>query len=415
MRLFGNFIPLPVLVVCGALAASLLGDSMLYAVMPSRPDDWGLSIGLVGILLSANRLVRLVSNTLAAHVFTRLGPRIPVGAAMVLAVATTATYGWATAFWLLLLARMTWGLSWSMLRLGAWWTVLDEATDANRGFLMGVYSAVARSGSMVGVVAGGILTDAIGHRWTLTIFAIVTALGGLAWLATSGGGKSPAKPAPEGSTTGTFGLVLRDRRLLMTGLGGLAGMLVFSGLLTASLGFYLDARFGDRIGLAGLTIGVASFTGIALGIRFGIDLVLAPSAGSLSDRLGRTPVVLAAFVLGAAGLLTLAAAPPLGIVIGAVIAAFVSSTALIVLLHARAGDLAPPPRRAAVMSVYATFLDLGSALGPLVGLSLGTLGGLRWAFVGGGLLLLLMALLYRRVTTDDLVVGAVEVSTPLSR
>ncbi len=67
------------------------------------------------------------------------------------------------------------------------------------------------------------------------------------------------------------------------------------------------------------------------------------------------------------------------------------------------------------MSVYATFLDLGSALGPLVGLSLGTLGGLRWAFVGGGLLLLLMALLYRRVTTDDLVVGAVEVSTPLSR
>ncbi|MCZ6708098.1 MAG: MFS transporter, partial [Chloroflexi bacterium] len=182
MRLFGNFIPLPVLVVCGALAASLLGDSMLYAVMPSRPDDWGLSIGLVGILLSANRLVRLVSNTLAAHVFTRLGPRIPVGAAMVLAVATTATYGWATPFWVLLLARLTWGLSWSMLRLGAWWTVLDEATDANRGFLMGVYSAVARSGSMVGVVAGGILTDAIGHRWTLTIFAIVTALGGLAWL-----------------------------------------------------------------------------------------------------------------------------------------------------------------------------------------------------------------------------------------
>ena len=57
MCLFGNPVPFSLLVVCDAVAASLFGDSMLYAVMPSRPEDWGLSIGLVGILLSANRLV----------------------------------------------------------------------------------------------------------------------------------------------------------------------------------------------------------------------------------------------------------------------------------------------------------------------------------------------------------------------
>ena len=129
MRIVGHSVPLPVLVVSGALAASLFGDSMLYAVMPSRPSDWGLSVGLVGVLLSANRLVRLLTNTLAAHLFDRWGSRVPFALAMVFAVITTATYGWATAFWVLLLARLVWGMSWSVLRLGAYWTVLDEATD----------------------------------------------------------------------------------------------------------------------------------------------------------------------------------------------------------------------------------------------------------------------------------------------
>ena len=51
------------------LAATLLGDSMLYAVMPSQPDAWALSVPAVGVLLSANRLVRLFTNSLAAYVF----------------------------------------------------------------------------------------------------------------------------------------------------------------------------------------------------------------------------------------------------------------------------------------------------------------------------------------------------------
>jgi hypothetical protein len=53
------------------------------------------------------------------------------------------------------------------------------------------------------------------------------------------------------------------------------------------------------------------------------------------------------------------------------------------------------------MSTYATFLDLGAALGPLVGLSVGTLGALQWAFVAGGLILLVMAVAYRLVMASD--------------
>ena len=230
-------------------------------------------------------------------------------------------------------------------------------------------------------------------------------------IAADSGAATPA--ALRGDGGNALRVMLGNPQLLIVGLGGLAGMLVFSGLLTASLGFYLDERFGSEIGIAGLAIGVASFTGIALGLRFGIDFFLGPAAGRVSDLLGRTPVILTAFLLGAGGLLLLAASPSIGVVVLAVMLAFIASTALIVLLHARAGDLAPVARRAAVMSIYTTFLDLGSALGPLIGLSVGTLGALRWALVGGAVLLLVMAVFYRRVTQETTRAMAAEVERPV--
>jgi MFS family permease len=75
--------------------------------------------------------------------------------------------------------------------------------------------------------------------------------------------------------------------------------------------------------------------------------------------------------------------------------AFVAATALTVGLSATAGDLAPPERRSAVMSSYATFLDLGSAIGPLIGLSFASLATLRGLYGGAAVLLLLAAVLFR--------------------
>jgi hypothetical protein len=46
----------------------ILGDSMIYNVLPTGVDFFGVSVGLVGVLLSANRIVGFVSKTLAARV-----------------------------------------------------------------------------------------------------------------------------------------------------------------------------------------------------------------------------------------------------------------------------------------------------------------------------------------------------------
>ena len=195
--------------------------------------------------------------------------------------------------------------------------------------------------------------------------------------------------------------VLADRRLLITGSGGLITGLVFSGLVTASLGFFLSERFGDEIAFAGVALGVTSATGLLLGAQWSLGLPLAPLLGHLSDRFGRILVTSGGFALGAVGLLILATASSVPLLLVGVLIAFVAATALTVGLSATAGDLAPPERRSAVMSSYATFLDLGSAIGPLIGLSFASLATLRGLYGGAAVVLVLAAgAVSRRVLTQ---------------
>lgn len=384
-------VTLPVIAVALAVGATLLGDSMLYAVMPAQPGAWALSIPAVGILLSANRLVRLVTNSVVAVVFQRLGQRGPFIGALVLSVVVTMSYGWTTAFAVLLVARLGWGLCWSALRLGGFWTVLTEASDDNRGLLMGSYQAIVRMGSVGGVLVGAALTDAFGHRLTLTLFAAVMSATAVAWIASSRGVTSSTQPTQTRPSDANICAVLGDRRLLATCSGILITGLVFSGLLTASLGFYLSSHFGQQIAILGVALGVTTATGLLLGSQW---LPLSPILGHLSDRFGRVPVIVSGFLVGAAGLLALAVTQSIWLMLCAVLAAFIGSTALTVTLHSTAGDLAPPDRRNAVVSTYATFLDLGSALGPLIGLSFASLAALQGLYSGAAALLLAAALLF---------------------
>jgi MFS family permease len=391
-------IPLPVVVVALAVAATLLGDSMLYAVMPSQPEAWSLSVPAVGLMLSANRLVRLVTNSVAAITFERFGPRAPFTFALVLSVAVTLACGWSTAFVVLLVARMLWGTCWSLLRLGGFWTVLDEARDDNRGLLMGAYNAIVRMGSVGGALIGATLTDAIGHRTTLTIFAGAMAVAGVVWFASTRG-QRPVQRVEGYGGGGQRAMtellaVLADRRLLVTGAGGLITGLVFSGLVTASLGFFLKEHFGDEIAFVGIAVGVTSATGWLLGAQWSLGLPLAPLLGHLSDRFGRVSVTSGGFALGAVGLAILALSSTVPLILVGVLVSFVAATGLTVGLLATAGDLAVPQRRSAVMSSYATFMDLGSALGPLIGLSFASLATLRGMYGGAAVVSLLAAMLF---------------------
>ena len=97
------------------LAISVMGDSMLYGVLPSHLGEFGLTAGFgAGLILSVNRWIRLVSNTWAAKIFTRFGLRKPFYFSVVLAITSTAAYGIFDGFWPLFLSRIAWGICFSI-------------------------------------------------------------------------------------------------------------------------------------------------------------------------------------------------------------------------------------------------------------------------------------------------------------
>ncbi|WP_181350442.1 MFS transporter [Thalassobacillus sp. CUG 92003] len=167
----------PVVVIALITAVCLLGDTMLYVVLPIYWKSFGLTaLWQVGVLLSINRLVRLPLNPFVGWLYHRISKRTGVLIAVGLSVITTCSYGFFSGFWLLFFMRCLWGVSWAFLRLGGFLTILEVANQQNHGFLIGKYNGLWGLGGLAGMLIGGFLVDLIGIEAVTFIFAAAALL-----------------------------------------------------------------------------------------------------------------------------------------------------------------------------------------------------------------------------------------------
>ena len=73
------------------LAVALIGDALIYVVLPLYHQEFGLSLAMVGVLLSLNRWIRLLANSAVAHLGERIGPHALMIASMLLTSSGFAT------------------------------------------------------------------------------------------------------------------------------------------------------------------------------------------------------------------------------------------------------------------------------------------------------------------------------------
>ncbi|MBM4206053.1 MAG: hypothetical protein FJ194_18215 [Gammaproteobacteria bacterium] len=83
---------------------SLLGDQALYAVLPVMHESLGLSAIQVGILLSINRWIRLLTNSWAHRAAETYAASLLLPLALAVGAATTALYAVTSSFMVLLIA-----------------------------------------------------------------------------------------------------------------------------------------------------------------------------------------------------------------------------------------------------------------------------------------------------------------------
>jgi MFS family permease len=156
------------------LALALTGDALLYVVLPAHAADFGVDLALVGILLSANRIIRIFGYGAVVAIGERLGARRLSLLAAAAAAATTFAYGFGSGFAQLLAGRLGWGLAFAALNLTSLVYAASVKTAPVRS--VGLASAIRQSGPTLAMAGGAALVPFAGPQGIFVALGCLTLL-----------------------------------------------------------------------------------------------------------------------------------------------------------------------------------------------------------------------------------------------
>jgi MFS transporter, DHA1 family, inner membrane transport protein len=322
-----------------ALAVALPGDTVLYLLLPMYAAQFGVTLAQAGILLAANRLVRIAGYSWVARYYARRGDRPTDSLAVVAAAICALGYATLSGFWLLLPLRLLWGLSFAALNLSAQVTATAEAVGAARR--TGRSRAITAVGPMLALPLGAVLADNLGPR---AIFF------GLAVLALTGLIVTRLLPSDPHATPAS------PRRLRLP--NSLDCWSFLEGLTLDGLFIIGLSYFGKDL----LPEGGVLVAAMLLALRYLCEIVLSPVGGHMAER------------FGAERLLVILSLMTSIVLVGFGAGWIWSCAAAIVILRALQLPLLPPivalrtpgPGRLQALAARSVWRDIGAGTGPVI-------------------------------------------------
>jgi MFS family permease len=144
------------------LTLALPGDTVLYLLLPLHAAAFGITLPEAGLLLAANRIVRVFGYHWVANFYATRGPRAACLLAAAGAVLSTFGYAALSGLWPLLVARLLWGLAFAAMNIANQALPTSHLQDAPRR--MGRARSIVAVGPMAGLLAGGIMAELFGPR-----------------------------------------------------------------------------------------------------------------------------------------------------------------------------------------------------------------------------------------------------------
>ncbi|HEX5167045.1 MAG TPA: MFS transporter, partial [Thermomicrobiales bacterium] len=334
-----------------------------------------------GIINAGGALMMAVSAPIWGIVADRYGRKPMVLRAMFAGSVTIGLMSLATSPWHLLILRFIEGGVTGTVTASM--TLVASTTPKERmGFGLGMMQMAVFSGGSVGPLAGGILADQIGYRATFVVAGSMLFLGGLIVLTqvreqftrTARGGTIDEDPA------------YRLRALLMGSsmLAMIAVMFtlrVASGAVQPIMPLYVET-------LAGSASGVATLSGLTLGVAGLTSALASITLGRLADRIGQRPVlIVASFAVGLLYLPQAFAQSALQLIVLQGLFG-IAAGGILPSANAIVAHLTPPARRGAVYGFTAAATSVGGSLGALGGSGMTAAVDIRYVFIVSGLLML---------------------------
>ncbi|MBD3173422.1 MFS transporter [Candidatus Bathyarchaeota archaeon] len=322
---------------------------------------------LVGLAVSGYFLLRMFTEFPIGVIGDKIGPKLPLIAGRVLAVIGAFICYKTTSIWMLIFARIIWGMGDASFFCIGMTYVSKLFTSEKRGRALGVFQAVEMIGSFLGQTIGGYVAGQYGTRanFLATTLMAVVALASVTLIKGDGSTDTSLKGVSLLPSREDLMKVV-NRTVIVACIINLVCMMNNNGIRGTLLPIYVTEVIGIELTryaflVSGSTVG--SVSGNLIG-------------GYLSDRIGRKRVLLAGLGLGAislSGISIFTGFYPLlfmmvlngvfwGIVYG-VVPAYIA-------------DAVPDEVRGIGIGTFRTFMDLGGLIGPLVMTSIAE-------FVGG--------------------------------
>jgi DHA1 family inner membrane transport protein len=316
------------------------GDVVLYVVLPLYAVDFGLDALAVGLLLSINRVVRILGYGWVSPLARRYGAKALTATACLAAAVSTLGYGLLGGFVLLFAARVLWGGAWGVINLMM--NAYAYGDGRNAGFRVGLSRAVSSVGAFLSLVCIGPLCLNVGPHQAFTIYGLLGLAAFPLALALS-----PTVAAPSE--------VRAPRRWIPSDLNMLFFVLALAadGVLGATVSLLLIEYMPAASAIVGASL-LLAFQRLA-------HIVLALFSGPVADRVGAGRLLLPCSLVVASGLGAIA----LGHVYAGTIVVIVARALLTTVSPVLAAQRSPD--RIGALASFATWSDVGLAAGAFLG------------------------------------------------
>jgi MFS family permease len=330
-------------VAAASLGLVWLGDALIYVVLPLYPAVFGIDTAAIAILLSANRVIRILGYGWVSPLARRFGANTLTAAACGAAALSTLALGLTTGFVLLFIARLVWGGAYGVINLTNTAYAYGDGTKA--GMHIGLNRAVSTLGPIFALGLGGWLVTRLGPQPVFVIYGLIGLLAVPLALTLPPLRYEPASPT-----------VAAERRWKPSPLNTLFFVVALGadGTFTATLSLLL----ADILPVTSALIGA----GLLLAAQRALTSVLALIGGPMVDRFDAQRVLVPCSLAIAVALGAIA----LGhVYVGSAILLFTRALFFIIapMVAARRSE-----DRIGAIAAYTTWSDLGLAGGAFLGI-----------------------------------------------
>jgi len=330
----------------------MVGFGVVVPVLPVYAQSFGVDHVLVGAVLSAFALMRLVASPFVGRMIDLAGERVVLGAGIGIVALSSGLAGVAADYPQLLLLRGLGGIGSAMFTISAMTLLLASTPPHRRARSIGFYQGGFLVGGMAGPAIGGVLST-VSLTAPFFFYAATLAVAGLVGVVLLRPGGREAAATGEPPTP--LREVLRDVR--------------FRAACVASFAQGWSS-LGVRSALVPVLVvevlrGPTAWTGVLFAVAAVAQTVALAPASRYVDRVGRRPAVIGSFAVAAVSLAAVPFAPHV-VVLGALLAVYGVATAFMGTAPAALVGDAAGARGGRPVAIFSMCSDVGAIAGPLV-------------------------------------------------